>query len=386
MRDQESVEVLPPSSPSKQTTTASSHIPQPLKFLVSNIKNLAPHPLTAENYSIWRVQLLQQFTANGYVGHLTGIVKPPSDPTSVDHAQWLLVDSNLLSALFSTVSQPILPYIITSTTTHDAWTVLERRLQPTSRSRVMQLKNELYRVQMKDLPMQQYLIRIKSIMDNISAFGSQIDTEDIMLHILNGLPPNFNSFKSTIRNSLLPIDLDTFYSMLCNEEIHLQHEQYQENTTTTSTTVLYAANSNNSHSCSNNAKRYGKNKTPQTPPATPTYAYSPPSSQNSARPTCQICGKLGHVALNCWHRCNLKYAPTESRPPRALLANPNTATSQEWILDTGASTHLTPDSSHLYYPTAYQGSDNDSTANGSTLPIHNTGQGLLPLSDTSRKL
>ncbi|PKU66252.1 hypothetical protein MA16_Dca014102 [Dendrobium catenatum] len=74
----------------------------------------------------------------------------------------------------------------------------------------MQLKNELYRVQMKDLPMQQYLTRIKSLVDNISASGSQIDPEDIMLHILNGLPPTFNSFKSTIRNSLQPIDLDTF--------------------------------------------------------------------------------------------------------------------------------------------------------------------------------
>ncbi|XP_020695545.2 uncharacterized protein LOC110109000 [Dendrobium catenatum] len=228
MGDQESMNILPPSSSSPSTSDQHNHmtitIPQPLKFLVSNIKNLAPHPLTTENYPIWRVQLLQQFTANGYAGHLTGATKPPADPTSVEHAQWLLVDSNLLSALFSTVSQPILPYIITATTAGEAWAVLERRLQPTSRSRVMQLKNELYHVQMKDKPMQQYLTRIKSIMDNITASGSQIDPEDIMLHTLNGLPPNFNSFKSMIRNSLLPIDLDKFYSMLCNEEIHLQHQ------------------------------------------------------------------------------------------------------------------------------------------------------------------
>ncbi|KAI0513411.1 hypothetical protein KFK09_009431 [Dendrobium nobile] len=200
------------SSFSRQTTatTATSHIPQPLKFLVSNIKNLAPHPLTTDNYSIWRAQLLQQFTANGYAGHLTGDVQPPSDSTSEAHANWLLVDSNLLSALFSTVSQSILPYIITATTAHEAWTVLERRLQPISRSRVIQLKNELYRVQMKDQPMQQYLTRIKSIVDSISASGFKID-QKISCYILNGLPPNFNSFKSTIRNSLLPIDLDTFY-------------------------------------------------------------------------------------------------------------------------------------------------------------------------------
>ncbi|KAI0525114.1 hypothetical protein KFK09_004505 [Dendrobium nobile] len=217
MGDQDSAEALTPSSPSDQTTNtiATAHIPQPLKFLVSNIKNLAPHPLTTENYPIWRVQLLQQFTANGYAGHLTDTIPAPSDPTSAAHAQWILVDSNLLSALFSTVSQSILPYIITTSTAHEAWTVLERRLQPTSRSRVIQLKNGLYMVQMKDQPMQQYLTRIKTIVDNISASGSTIDPEDIMLHILNGLHPTFNSFKSTIRNLLLPIDLDTFYALLC---------------------------------------------------------------------------------------------------------------------------------------------------------------------------
>ncbi|KAI0493310.1 hypothetical protein KFK09_027587 [Dendrobium nobile] len=241
MGDQDSEEVLPPPSPSDHNSIIATTIPPHLKLLVSNIKNLAPHSLTTENYPIWRVQLMQQFTANGYAGHLNGTAAPPSYPTSTAHAQWILVDSNLLSALFSTVSQQILPYIITATTVHEAWSILERRLQPTSRSRVMQLKNELYRVQMKDLPMQQYLTRIKTIVDNISASGSTIDPKDIMLHILNGLPSTFNSFKSTIRNSLLPIDIDTFYSMLCNEEIHLQQEQNQDHLSTLQENLLLPA-------------------------------------------------------------------------------------------------------------------------------------------------
>ncbi|KAI0531447.1 hypothetical protein KFK09_001002 [Dendrobium nobile] len=201
MGDQNSANSVPPSSSTTtqtETPADSITIPQPLKFLVSNIKNLAPHPLTADNYPIWRMQILQQFAANGYSGHLTETIQAPDDSTSDAYIRWRTVDSNLLLALFSTISQSILPYIITSVTTNEAWTVLERRLQPTSRSRVMQLKNELYRITMKDQSLHQYLNRIKSIVDSISASGSKIESEDVMLHILNGLPPMFNSFKSTI--------------------------------------------------------------------------------------------------------------------------------------------------------------------------------------------
>ncbi|XP_020700086.1 uncharacterized protein LOC110112266 [Dendrobium catenatum] len=178
MGDQDSD--LSPPPPTSSTTNSSGNstapptIPQHLKFLVSNLKNLVPYSLTSDNYPIWRLQLQQQFTANGFAGHLLGTTAAPGDTSSVDHTNWQMIDSNLLSALFSTISQEILPYIITSKTTHEAWTVLERRLQPSSRSRVIQLKNELYHIRMKDQSIRQYLTKIKSLVDNISASGSKL--------------------------------------------------------------------------------------------------------------------------------------------------------------------------------------------------------------------
>ncbi|PKU74846.1 Retrovirus-related Pol polyprotein from transposon TNT 1-94 [Dendrobium catenatum] len=237
-------------------------------------------------------------------------------------------------------------------------------------------------MQMKDLSVQQYLTRIKTIVDGISTSGSKIESEDVMLHILNGLPPLYNSFKSTIRNSLLPIDLDTFYALLCNEELHLQQENLQEQTNTTGNThALYAASVNSTRSRNGSTRRFNKPK-PQ-PQAQTTTAY-PPNQQPASRPLCQICGKIGHIALNCWHRNNPKYAPTDTRPPRALFANPSATVSHDWIIDSGASTHLTPDVNQLHYSTPYQGNDTVSTANGNSIPINNAGQGILPLPDPSR--
>ncbi|XP_020672129.2 uncharacterized protein LOC110092093 [Dendrobium catenatum] len=245
MGDRDSANSLPPSSSitiSESSSTALS-IPPALKFLVSNIKNLAPHHLTMNNYAIWRAQILQQITTNEYAGHLTDITTSPTDVDSTDYARWQLADNNLLSTLFSTISQSILPYILSSITTHEAGSILEWRLQPTCHSRIIQLKNELHHVQLKDLTMQQYLAQIKSIADNIAASGSKIDSEDIIIYIFNGLPSTYNSFKTFICTSLLPIDLDTLYYLLCSEEINLHQEHLKDQTTSSPATTLYACSS-----------------------------------------------------------------------------------------------------------------------------------------------
>ncbi|KAI0497118.1 hypothetical protein KFK09_023446 [Dendrobium nobile] len=116
----------------------------------------------------------------------------------------------------------------------------------------------------------------------------------------------------------------------------------------------------------------------------------PVPASNSNHPTCQICGKQGHIALNCWHRCNMQYArsaPTQNQC--ALLTGSSSNVSSpitEWVLDSRASSHLTSDAAHIQQPTPYFGADTVSVASGNTLPIRNTGQGILPLPDSNRKL
>ncbi|XP_020702612.1 uncharacterized protein LOC110114170 [Dendrobium catenatum] len=203
-------------------------IPAPLKFLISNTKNLVSTQLNTDNYAIWRLQLQQHFTANGFGGHLTGITACPPESSKKEHNLWKLIDRNLVSALLSTISSSVLPYVLSLQTAHEVWTTLEQRLQPTNRSRVIQLKNELHNIQKKDRTIHQYLDQIKILVDNIAAAGSKIDAEDVTLYILNGLPTEYNPFKTAIRTSLSPISLDTLYSLLCSEEINLQHERCQE--------------------------------------------------------------------------------------------------------------------------------------------------------------
>ncbi|PKU82956.1 hypothetical protein MA16_Dca026925 [Dendrobium catenatum] len=72
--------------------------------------------------------------------------------------------------------------------------------------------------------MQQYLSKIKLKVDTLIAAGCTLDTEDVIIYTLNGLPTSYQSFKTTIRTNLPPLSPDDFYPLLCSEETNLENE------------------------------------------------------------------------------------------------------------------------------------------------------------------
>jgi hypothetical protein len=99
----------------------------------------------------------------------------------------------------------------------------------------------------------------------------------------------------------------------------------------------------------------------------------------NSRPTCQICYKPGHTALDCYQRMN--YAFQGRHPPAKLAAmataapfNPNQTT---WISDTGATDHFTPDLTNIPDNKAYTDSQLVSVGNGHQLPISHIGNAQL---------
>ncbi|KAI0493655.1 hypothetical protein KFK09_023776 [Dendrobium nobile] len=205
-------------------------IPSSLKFVMANLKNIVRTQLSTENYSLWRSQIVKLLRANGFEKFLDPFSSPPdkqikkSDASfalNPKYTQWILTDQNLAAVVCSTISQSILPYIIHLESTSNIWTALETRFQSTNRSKVIQLKNELHNISMKTSTMTQYLMEIKSLVDQIAAVGSVIDTEDIILYILNGLPGSYQAFKTSIRTMLTPISLDNLYPLLLSEEVNI---------------------------------------------------------------------------------------------------------------------------------------------------------------------
>jgi hypothetical protein len=80
---------------------------------------------------------------------------------------------------------------------------------------------------------------------------------------------------------------------------------------------------------------------------------------SSSRPACQICGKLSHSALDCFHRMDHSY---QGRHPPAQLAAMIAQTSSHeddtWFADSGANHHITSNLEQLTLQQPYNGSDN----------------------------
>jgi hypothetical protein len=107
------------------------------------------------------------------------------------------------------------------------------------------------------------------------------------------------------------------------------------------------------------------------------------SFPNANRPLCQICGKSGHQALDCFHRMDFSY---QGRHPPAQLAAMTAKTNPEgyqpWFADSGANHHITDDMNNLQISEPYCGGEEVSVGNGSGLFIAHTGSSLFKHSNT----
>ncbi|KAJ1695555.1 hypothetical protein LUZ63_012253 [Rhynchospora breviuscula] len=127
----------------------------------------------------------------------------------------------------------------------------------------------------------------------------------------------------------------------------------------------------------------------------------PPRPNSSSLPSntkqfCQICNKFGfHTAKNCWFRYNEDSswtppttAASSSPSPQAYIASASTdtATSSDWILDSGASSHVASDLNNLSAFYNYEGIDSLQIGNGMGLPISHIGTAVLTVSNLKIKL
>ena len=99
------------------------------------------------------------------------------------------------------------------------WEVLERRYTSLSRTHVLSLKGELDRIQKKNESMSVFLDRVKEIRDKLSAVGVEVDDDDEeLLHVLKGLPPEYDAFCSAMRTKDRSISCEELHVLLTSKE------------------------------------------------------------------------------------------------------------------------------------------------------------------------
>uniref|UniRef100_A0A2N9GP72 Reverse transcriptase Ty1/copia-type domain-containing protein n=1 Tax=Fagus sylvatica TaxID=28930 RepID=A0A2N9GP72_FAGSY len=253
------------SSPTKSSTsTAPTSLP--------HIQHLITIKLNRDNYLLWKAQIVPYLRGQHLYGFIDGTNPAPpssvtastSDTTAVlpnpEFSNWHTQDQMILSALISSLSETVLAHVIKCTTSRAVWLCLERMFTSQSRARSMQLHHQL------------------STLKKVTA----------------------------IQQRRGDVTLDELYGDFLSHELRLAQHQPSVDLS------LASANFTN-RSSSNRGGRGGRSPHP------PTSSNSGRSfnsnqhrqyrgrgrgrgpSNNTSRPTCQVCHKLGHTALTCYH-------------------------------------------------------------------------------------
>ncbi|GAV85781.1 hypothetical protein CFOL_v3_29215 [Cephalotus follicularis] len=140
-----------------------------------------------------------------------------------------------------------------------------------------------------------------------------MNDDDIILCVLNGLPPSYRKFSSSgcIRACTSTLTLKELHMLLVCEEISLSEESSHVNPVALMANRSPKANpglgsSSNCRAFSNTRGGYQNKKPPSQQSSTQASSRGHNSrvllSSNQNRLACQICNKTGLSTFDCWHR------------------------------------------------------------------------------------
>jgi histone deacetylase 1/2 len=229
----------------------------------------------------------------------------------------------LLLWLQSTLTSEILARFLGANHTFELWGKIVSYFQKQLRAKARQLRVELRATTLENSTVQEYLLRIRLIIDNLASIGDPLPLNQHLDVILEGLPPDYNYVISVIESKFDSIDMEEIEALLLAHEARLQKSKkktiddaasinlaQQSNTETTPPEQNLApqpsvnnsqANNPNYHPYFGNTRgrggRNGRGKGRSMGGRT--------NTNNIVQ--CQICFKGNHTALDCWHRHNQQY-------------------------------------------------------------------------------
>ncbi|KAA8529815.1 hypothetical protein F0562_034328 [Nyssa sinensis] len=347
----------------------------PLQFLISNLNSIVTIKLDSTNYLTWKAQISAALDVYDLLGYVDGSIPMPSEQIEVtvgDAAQrvanprfteWKRADRHLRSAINATIHPSLLPHVVNLKHAFEVWNVLEKRMNSTSRSHIMQLRNDLQRVKKDSAkPMKDYLNKVKQITDKLAATSNTISDEEIVLVILKGLPREYMSFKTAIRAREASITVEELSNLLLSEEINISMEELELNSQVEVTTAFSAqkgqfsgtqgnyqhnrgsfrGNVRNGRGFNRGRGNFNFNRSNN---GRGQWSYNSNFGPQEVR--CQICNKPRHTAKDCWYRTDLGFQP---QPTQALIASSENPPDAQWFFDSGATHHVTSNVENLQQP------------------------------------
>ena len=124
---------------------------------------LPTEKLDRNNFTYWEYKMHQYLVGQGYWSYVEGANENQPNPTHADRPAWEQARSRLLYAIASWVHDHMLGYIQDAKTPKEAWGNLKKIFAGNTTTRKLQLSQQLNNIQLSDMCIVNYTLKIKEL-------------------------------------------------------------------------------------------------------------------------------------------------------------------------------------------------------------------------------
>jgi histone deacetylase 1/2 len=203
--------------------------------------------LDENNFLLWSQQVngvitahnLHRFVVNPEIPlQYANVADRLDGKNSDEYQQWLFKDQSLFTWLLSTISDNVLPRVLSCKHSHEVWEKIHKYFNSVLKSRARQLRYELKNTKKLARSVNEYLLRMKSIVNSLIAVGDIVSEQEQVDAILEGLPEDFNSFVMMIYSRFETPTVEDVEALLLLQEV--QFEKFRQELTNPSVSANVA--------------------------------------------------------------------------------------------------------------------------------------------------
>ena len=205
---------------------------------------------------------------------------------------WRRTDQFVLSWLLSSISEQMLGHVLHCKSASEVWIVLEQTFSAKSKARALQLRLSLQTMKKGNSSIEDYILKMKSLAMSLMAAGQQITDDELILYIHGGLGSEFEAVivNLTSRES---ITLQEVQYILQTHEMRLESLSAATTVDLSSSSIQFAQRQFFQGGRGGRGRSFagGRGR----------FSSGGRGYNSFNKPLCQICGRMGHIALKCFY-------------------------------------------------------------------------------------
>lgn len=275
-------------------------------------------PLDVDNYATWMPPMKYYLIGKD----LWDIVEHGGDSDG-DRKK----DRKALAAIGLRVKKHHLITVERAETSKGLWDTFQSTYKAKSNANRIALRKQLNTLKkLPSEPITKYVDRARTIWSDLMATGTEMPETEVALLILTGLPKEYEIVATVLETSMEKLTIEAMVSHLLSVE--------QRSSSAQETVTIYTARDSR------------RRQAPHQHRSTTAPAQSR-SHRNPSAGKCFYCSRPGHIKADCRQRIRDEQERGGTHRTVAFGASVTNKRNGEWIMDSGASRHLTFDKSHL---------------------------------------